>query len=227
MEQQTVSIAKAGITTTLNTRCSILAAANPAWGRYDTRRSPAENIALPPALLSRFDILWLILDKQVGVGLFVDVDVACAWCATPYMLHAMHHSKQHPPTQHTHHKPTSPPHTNHHHRMKKQIGPWQNTSSTSTPRGAHPNQNKPPSPPPFYVDLLLGPNHSSPMFRKHSLITLLPCMLSYVRRRLPVTCHTATPLHVHCCLFCAFRKHWHDCALIMKWCRYVHEIKFM
>lgn len=70
MEQQTVSIAKAGITTTLNTRTTVLAAANPAWGCYDTRRSPAENIALPAALLSRFDLMWLILDKvdpeQVG-----------------------------------------------------------------------------------------------------------------------------------------------------------------
>ena len=64
MEQQTVSIAKAGITTTLNTRTTVLAAANPAWGRYDTRRSPAENIALPAALLSRFDLMWLIIDKH-------------------------------------------------------------------------------------------------------------------------------------------------------------------
>ena len=59
-----MSIAKAGITTTLNTRTTVLAAANPAFGRYDTRRSPAENINLPAALLSRFDFLWLILDKR-------------------------------------------------------------------------------------------------------------------------------------------------------------------
>lgn len=73
MEQQTVSIAKAGITTTLNTRTTVLAAANPAFGRYDTRRSPAENINLPAALLSRFDILWLILDRP---GLESDLSLA-------------------------------------------------------------------------------------------------------------------------------------------------------
>ncbi|KAF4383565.1 hypothetical protein F8388_014065 [Cannabis sativa] len=67
MEQQTVSIAKAGITTSLNARtahCKLTLLTLCSFrGRYDLRRSPAENINLPPALLSRFDLLWLILDR--------------------------------------------------------------------------------------------------------------------------------------------------------------------
>ena len=63
MEQQTVSLSKAGIIATLNARTSILASANPVQSRYNSRLSVVENIKLPPTLLSRFDLIYLILDK--------------------------------------------------------------------------------------------------------------------------------------------------------------------
>ena len=63
MEQQTISIAKAGITTSLNARTSILSAANPVYGRYNKALKPHENINLPAALLSRFDVIFLLLDE--------------------------------------------------------------------------------------------------------------------------------------------------------------------
>jgi replicative DNA helicase Mcm len=63
LEQQTISIAKAGIMATLNSRCSVLAAANPKFGRFDQYKSIAEQIELPPTILSRFDLTFVIEDK--------------------------------------------------------------------------------------------------------------------------------------------------------------------
>jgi len=63
MEQQTVSVAKAGIICSLNSRTSILASANPKESRYNPRLSVVDNIQLPPTLLSRFDLIYLVLDK--------------------------------------------------------------------------------------------------------------------------------------------------------------------
>lgn len=62
MEQQTISIAKAGITTVLNSRASVLAAANPIYGRYDDTKGVDENIDLMSTILSRFDCIFIVRD---------------------------------------------------------------------------------------------------------------------------------------------------------------------
>ena len=62
MEQQTISVAKAGIIATLKSRCALLGAANPKYGRFDRYEGIAQQINMPPALLSRFDLIFVLLD---------------------------------------------------------------------------------------------------------------------------------------------------------------------
>ncbi|EAR93013.1 DNA replication licensing factor MCM4 (macronuclear) [Tetrahymena thermophila SB210] len=63
MEQQTISISKAGIQATLNSRASILAAANPVFGRYDKSKGLKYNLDISAPILSRFDLFFVILDE--------------------------------------------------------------------------------------------------------------------------------------------------------------------
>lgn len=63
MEQQTISIAKAGIQATLNAKCSILAAANPQFGRYDRSKSLKYNLNMSAPIMSRFDLFFVVIDQ--------------------------------------------------------------------------------------------------------------------------------------------------------------------
>jgi hypothetical protein len=91
MEQQTVSVAKAGLISTLNARTSVLACANPVGSRYNPRMTMTENINLPPTLLSRFDLIYLVLDDRSNdlplarhlIALFHDPATAAPHGANP------------------------------------------------------------------------------------------------------------------------------------------------
>jgi len=63
MEQQSISVAKAGITATLKSRCALLGAANPKYGRFDMYGDIADQINMPPSLLSRFDLIFIMTDQ--------------------------------------------------------------------------------------------------------------------------------------------------------------------
>ncbi|MGC8572891.1 MAG: Minichromosome maintenance protein MCM [Caldisphaera sp.] len=64
MEQQTISISKAGIVARLNARASVLAAGNPKWGMYDINKPFPDNVTLPPTILSRFDLIFVVRDEM-------------------------------------------------------------------------------------------------------------------------------------------------------------------
>ena len=64
MEQQTISVAKAGISTVLNSRAAVIAAANPKFGSFDDQKDPQENIEFQSTILSRFDAIFIVLDER-------------------------------------------------------------------------------------------------------------------------------------------------------------------
>lgn len=66
MEQQTITIAKAGIHATLNARASVLAGANPTGGRYDKAKSLKYNVNISPPIMSRFDLFYILFDNKQG-----------------------------------------------------------------------------------------------------------------------------------------------------------------
>ena len=105
MEQQTISIAKAGISATLNARASILAAANPQGGRYDKTKNLRHNLNLTQAIMSRFDLFFVVLDEQV-IGRHHRLRHHL------HLLH-LHHLHRVPPRVPPHHASSPTPHPPH------------------------------------------------------------------------------------------------------------------
>jgi len=169
MEQQTVSIAKAGITTQLNARASILAAANPLWGRYDPKKSASQNINLPPALLSRFDLLFLLLDKPDH-----ETDLMLA----RHITH-VHQHNDFPPPQHT---PVSKELVRHYISEARRINPYISKETTETVIG-------------MYIHMRDESNESSKMSKKQTytsartLLALLRLATAYARLRMSDEVH--------------------------------------
>ena len=105
MEQQTISIAKAGITTILNSRSSVLAAANPIYGRYDDMKSTSENIDLMTTILSRFDLIFIVRDirdeekdraiARHVMGVHINSGTDGAWTHTHTHTHTHAHTYTH------------------------------------------------------------------------------------------------------------------------------------
>ena len=92
MEQQTISISKAGIVTTLKARCSVIAAANPIGGRYDPSMTFSENVDLTEPILSRFDILCVVRDTVDPV---IDEHLARFVVSSHMRNHPMAEEKDH------------------------------------------------------------------------------------------------------------------------------------
>lgn len=88
MEQQTISIAKAGIIATLKSRCAVLGAANPVYGRFNRFESLADQIDMPPALLSRFDLIFVLLDIPEST---IDSKIAAHVIQTHYAGELLQH----------------------------------------------------------------------------------------------------------------------------------------
>ena len=67
MEQQMISVCKAGVICSMPARTAVLAAANPVGGHYNRAKTVSENLKLGPALLSRFDLVFILIDKPDDV----------------------------------------------------------------------------------------------------------------------------------------------------------------